>query len=71
MAKKEFTKDEREQRMTFAILKSQLGCAERLIEKLRDGFVGVEPAIKAEALQFAKDKVIDLNAKFKDLQIGT
>jgi len=66
----EYTKEEREQRMTFAAIKLHLNCAETMIKRMRDGFVGVEPAIKTEALQFAKDKVIDLNTKFKNLAVS-
>ena len=62
-----FTKDEQHQRMTFAFIKMHLNAAERMIERMRNEFVGVEPAIKTEALTFAKDKIIDLNTKFKDV----
>jgi hypothetical protein len=64
---KEFTDAEKSQRLTYAILKANLNCAERLIEKIRDEFVDVEPVLKTEALTFAKNKVISLNTKFKDL----
>jgi len=66
---KEYTKEELKQRITFAAIKLHLNCAETMIAKMRDEFVGVEPSIKAEALAFAKSKVITLNTKFKDLVV--